>query len=134
MHLKIPFHQEKDQLEFILFQSHSLFVSFSFFHFISLSLLRLIAKGKKEDADEVQAAATSWGSNFLACGEVGLRGFQPPNFTPYAHLIKDHAPHMVRQLGGLGRFSGERLEKLNDEFKTTFHKYIFGKKKKDKYL
>ena len=28
-----------------------------------------------------------------------------------------HAPNMVGKLGGLGRFSGERLEKLNDEVK-----------------
>ena len=82
-----------------------------------------MSKAGKEDAAKVADAAAMWGRNFLACGTAGLRGFMPKNLTPYAHIVKDHVPHMISKLGGLGRFSGERLEKLNDEFKQTFHRF-----------
>ena len=76
-----------------------------------------ISKSKKEDAERIAVAAGEWGRNFLALGDTGLRGFGRANLTPYAHLVMVHAPYMVGKLGGLGRFSGERLEKLNDEVK-----------------
>ena len=61
--------------------------------------------------------AHEWGKAFLACGRAGLRGFSQQNFTPYSHKILTHAGHMVTLVGGLERFSGEQLEKLNDEMK-----------------
>ena len=69
----------------------------------------------KEEAEVVEQAAVRWGINFLACRDAGLRGFR---VTPYVHLVKDHAPAMVRAIGGLNRFSGEQLERLNDQIKV----------------
>ena len=69
----------------------------------------------KDEADFVEQAAVRWGQNFLACRDAGLRGFR---VTPYTHLVKDHVPALVRVLGGLNRFSGEQLERLNDLVKV----------------
>ena len=82
----------------------------------------MIAKGRREDAPWIKDAASRWADCFKACGDAGMRGFQPRNLTPYAHMLKDHAPYMIADVGGLGRFGGEKLEKVNDDFKQTYHR------------
>ena len=56
----------------------------------------------------------------MECGKSGIRGFQAKHLTPYAHTLTTHIAPMVGQVGGLDKFNGESLEKLNDEFKKTF--------------
>ena len=77
----------------------------------------MIAKESREDAPRIEDAALHWAESFRACGDAGMRGFQPRNWTPYAHML-----YMVADIGGLGRFGGEELEKVNDDFKQTFHR------------
>ena len=80
-------------------------------------MIEFIGSASREEAPQVAAAASSWAQNFLACGEAGIRGFESTRLTPYFHLIATHAPYMVAEIGGLSRFSGEKLEALNDSFK-----------------
>ena len=80
-------------------------------------LVDLVKHATKEEAANVQQAALDWGKEFLDLGRKGFRGFQPPNLTPYCHLVITHAAEQVARDGPLNRFSGERLERCNDEIK-----------------
>ena len=80
-------------------------------------LVDLIKHSTKEEAANVQQAALDWGKAFLDLGRKGFRGFQPKNLTPYCHLVITHAAEQVARDGPLNRFSGERLERCNDEIK-----------------
>ena len=86
---------------------------------LALSLLNYIGKGKREEASQIAAAASTWAQNFIRCGNAGLRGFESTRLTPYFHLVATHAASLVGEIGGLDRFSGEKLEKLNDMFKRS---------------
>ena len=80
-------------------------------------LVDLVKHATKDEAANVQRAALDWGKAFLDLGRKGFRGFQPNNLTPYCHLIITHAAEQVARDGPLNRFSGERLERINDEIK-----------------
>ena len=62
-------------------------------------------------------AAALWAQNFIRCGAAGIQGFEATRLTPYFHIMATHAPFLVSEIGGLSRFSGEKLEALNDAFK-----------------
>ena len=87
---------------------------------MKLRLITLIGKAEKEDSATIKELACQWGAAFLDCGQSGIRGFQAKHLTPYAHVLTTHIAPMVAQVGGLDKFNGESLEKLNDEFKKTF--------------
>ena len=80
-------------------------------------MIDFIGSATREEAPQVAAAAASWAKNFIGCGEAGIRGFESSRLTPYFHLLATHAPTMVAEVGGLSKFSGEKLEALNDAFK-----------------
>ena len=80
----------------------------------------MIGKAEKEDSITIKELACQWGASFLECGKSGIRGFQAKHLTPYAHTLTTHVAPMVALVGGLDKFNGESLEKLNDEFKKTF--------------
>ena len=47
--------------------------------------------------------------------------------TPYMHVLVAHMPKLLRDVGSLGKFSQQGLEKLNDDitkayFKSTNHR------------
>ena len=67
----------------------------------------------------VSNEAHEWDQQFSECSKLGMRGFSEKHITPYMHVAKTHAAHMVAELGGLSRFSGEALEHSNDEFKKN---------------
>ena len=48
-----------------------------------------------------------------------MRGFEGMRLIPNSHLIATHAASMVRDIGGLDHFSGEKLDKLNDQLKRV---------------
>ena len=81
------------------------------------SLLSALRNGSKADAEAIKAAGSQWLRNVVACGDAGLRGFEKDRITPYGHLIGTHGYEFVKQLGPMGKFSGEKLEALNDSFK-----------------
>ena len=51
---------------------------------------------------------------------MGLRGFKSACFTPYAHSLATHVPFLVYLHGGQEQFSGQSLEKENDEMTKTY--------------
>ena len=77
-----------------------------------------IGKAKPEEADAVQREALRWGAQFLDCGKNGLRGFDSKAIMPYMHVIMTHAARQISEVGSLNRFSGQALEKCNDQLKT----------------
>ena len=72
------------------------------------------------EADRLASMCRSWGLEFKSLGEAGLRRFSKENFTPYSHILTAHVPYVVKLRGGLEKFSGESLEKKNDDVKKTF--------------
>ena len=79
----------------------------------------MVGTAQRGDAPSVKTSALEWGKAFLSCGEAGIRGFQPKHLTPYCHFLMTHSPAYVAEFGGLRKFSGEKLEHLNDEFKKS---------------
>lgn len=77
----------------------------------------MVGNAKKSDAPEIEILAQDWGKAFLQCGKNGMRGFQEKHLTPYAHHLTTHCAAEVNIHGGLKRFNGEALERLNDDFK-----------------
>ena len=80
----------------------------------------MVGKAERDEAPVVKEKACQWGVSFLHLGRIGIRGFQPKYLTPYAHFLITHTAPMVQQIGGLDKFNGEALERLNDEFKKIF--------------
>ena len=72
------------------------------------------------DSDRLASMCRNWGLEFKSLGDAGLRGFGQENFTPYSHVLSAHVPFLVKLRGGLEKFSGESLEKKNDDVKKTF--------------
>ena len=72
------------------------------------------------EADKLASMCRAWGLEFKSLGDAGLRGFSAENFTPYSHILSAHVPYVVKLRGGLEKFSGESLEKKNDDVKKTF--------------
>ena len=81
------------------------------------SLLSFIKDGSRSDANAIEAAGRRWLRTIASCGAAGIRGFSKDRLTPYVHLVGTHAGNLVRQVGGLRKFSGEKLEALNDSVK-----------------
>ena len=91
------------------------------------SLLKAIRTGKREEASTIAVAASQWLRNIVACGDAGLQGYKKERITPYVHITSTHAPEWNRQLGPLSKFGGEKLERLNDEFKRGHLRQTNGK-------
>ena len=93
-------------------------VTLCYLFFLSASsLIKAIAYGTKDSADVIAKIGVEFGKKFLACGTRGMQGFHEKNVTPYIHLMTVHAAEFVRQFGGCEKFSGQSLERLNDEIK-----------------
>lgn len=81
--------------------------------------LEFVNNCKKEDAPEAAVRGRSWTIQFLQCDQIGLKGFSRRNITPYAHWFGVHLARIIQLFGGLGKYSGEALEKKNDLVKKT---------------
>ena len=56
-----------------------------------------------------------WVNDFLALGSLGRKGFD--SVTPYMHCLVYHVPFFTKKYGKLLRFSGQGVEKINDDIK-----------------
>ena len=60
-----------------------------------------------------------WVSGFLTLGELERKGFD--SVTPYMHCLVYHVPFFTKKYGKLVRFSGQGVEKINDDVKKIHH-------------
>lgn len=73
----------------------------------------------KNEADVIFSQAKSWIDLF--CSLRGVRpGYNRTRVTPYMHLIPYHLPFFVQRHGCLKQFTGQGVEKNNDEAKKIF--------------
>lgn len=70
--------------------------------------------------EELFRMANDWGNLFLSVGKCGRLGYD--KITPYMHCLIYHVPTFVDVNGSLAKFSGQAIEKLNDEIKLTHMK------------
>lgn len=61
----------------------------------------------------------TWLTDFLILGDI-RKGYYPENVTPYMHAMVYHVPFFVHKYGELRKFSGQAVEKLNDNIKTIY--------------
>ena len=54
-------------------------------------------------------------NDFLALGSFGRKGFD--SVTPYMHCFVYHVPFFTKKYGKLLSFSGQGVEKINDDIK-----------------
>ena len=99
-----------------------------------LSVLNALRYGEKEQAETIKASASKWLRNVTSLGDVvtspgdaGLQGFKRQRHTPYVHITGTHGWKFVSQVGPLGKFSGEKLEALNDSFKREHFRQTNGR-------
>lgn len=73
----------------------------------------------ENEADVIFSQGKSWIDLF--CSLRGVRpGYTRPRVTPYMHLIPYHLPFFVQRHGCLKQFTGQGVEKNNDEAKKIF--------------
>jgi hypothetical protein len=86
------------------------------FEFISFRDVRIHEFSNTEDIFE---KCKGWVNDFLALGSLGRKGFD--SVTPYMHCLVYHVPFFTKQYGNRLRFSGQGLEKINDDIKRKHH-------------
>ena len=59
-------------------------------------------------------------NDFLALGSLRRKGFD--SVTPYMHCLVYHVPFFTKKYGRLLRFSGQGVEKINDDIKKSSFK------------
>ena len=52
-------------------------------------------------------------NDFLASGSLGRKGFD--SVIPYMHCLVYHVPFFIKKYGKCLRFSGQGVEKINDD-------------------
>jgi hypothetical protein len=63
--------------------------------------------------DDIFEKCKEWVNDFLALGSLGRKGFD--SATPYMHFHVYHVPFFTKKYGKLLRFSGQGVEKINDD-------------------
>ncbi len=63
--------------------------------------------------------ASVWMNKFVKLSKH-LEGYD--SVTPYMHILVYHVPRILREHGTLRWFSGQGLEKVNDDIKQTYHR------------
>ena len=74
----------------------------------------------EQEIEDFTEKATSWIKLFTSL-------YKTKDVTPYMHVLVAHVPKFLRDVGSLGKFSQQGLEKLNDDitkayFKSTNHR------------
>jgi hypothetical protein len=65
--------------------------------------------------EDIFEKCKGWVNDFLALGSLGRKGFD--SVTPYMHFLVYHVPFFTKKYGKLLRFSGQGVEKINDDIK-----------------
>lgn len=67
-----------------------------------------------EDIENYFAKVTAWVTLFKSLGGK-LEGYGCSEVTPYIHCMVYHVPHFMKKHKGMKKFSGQGVEKLNDD-------------------
>jgi len=65
--------------------------------------------------------AKAFVSNFTSL-RTTLEGYDHKNITPYIHVMVFHVPEIMKKFKSLKIFSGQGVEKLNDDIKMIYHR------------
>jgi hypothetical protein len=65
--------------------------------------------------EDIFEKCKGWVNDFLALGSLGRKGFE--SATPYMHCLVYHVPFFTKKCEKLLRFSGQGVEKINDDIK-----------------
>ncbi|XP_078347604.1 uncharacterized protein LOC144632757 [Oculina patagonica] len=89
-------------------------------------VLDLINKEKHTDQDikDLQEKAKDWASLMVNMSGSGAGYLHETIITPYMHALVFHVPTMIEMHGSLKYFSGQGVEKKNDDFRRYFHRKI----------
>lgn len=62
-----------------------------------------------------------WINEFLDLGR-SLEGYDSKCITPYMHILVYHVPQLMKMYGGIKQFTGQGVEKTNDDIKLIYHR------------
>ena len=65
--------------------------------------------------------AKSFVLKFLSLGKY-LEGYDSSSITPYMHIMVYHVPKMLKTFGSIKQFTGQGVEKSNDDIKLIYHR------------
>lgn len=51
-----------------------------------------------------------------------LEGYDSKCITPYMHILVYHVPQLMKMYGGIKQFTGQGVEKTNDDIKLIYHR------------
>jgi hypothetical protein len=77
---------------------------------------QLEAEGPRQIFDRCKG----WLGQFLDLG-ARRKGYRKSNVTPYMHCLVYHIPYFMSTYGPLKLFTGQGIEKANDDIKKIFH-------------
>lgn len=84
-------------------------------------IYKTLNSATEENSDvQVYTLVREWLTSFLDLSEKGGLGYD--GVTPYMHCLLYHVPSFVKRLGSHAHFSGQGVEKLNDEIKFVHQK------------
>ncbi len=84
-----------------------------------LILYKAINDGSLQDPTDLFTKAKQW---ILDYQDIAKHRLGYETITPYMHIMVHHIPKYISLHGGLSRFSGQGVEKLNDVCKQLHHK------------
>lgn len=77
----------------------------------------------EDDINHIQEKARDWGKVMLSMSGSGAEYLDQTIITPYMHVLVFHVP-MMRLHGSFKKFSGQGVEKKNDDMRRFFHREI----------
>jgi hypothetical protein len=75
----------------------------------------------KLEVDSFFELARKWVLDFRSLSEH-LEGYDSKSITPYIHVMVYHVPKMLKTYGSIKQFTGQGVEKSNDDIKMIYHR------------
>ena len=62
-----------------------------------------------------------WVMHFNSFSHI-MEGFDKKHVTPYMHIMVYHVPKLLKTFNGIKQFTGQGVEKCNDDIKMIYHR------------
>ena len=62
-----------------------------------------------------------WVMHFNSLSHI-MEGFDKKHVTPYMHIMVYHVPKLLKTFNGIKQFTGQGVEKCNDDIKMIYHR------------